>query len=381
MKKMDELQAKGKRLFKQIDAKNGEKITVGIDVHKRSYHVAVWSIEQEVLVASWVSPATAEAIQNALEPCRDAVERIVYEAGPTGYGLARSLTDAGWYVQVISPAHIPRSAVEEDKCDRIDAKNLARLAAKDELKAIYIPSVQEERDRELLRARERAMRQLRRVKCQIKSYLLSHGIDEPQALKHWTRVGIKELEQMDLPAGIREPLDDLLCSLSHFQKLAKRADERLRCLAKEERFAARIERMTVPAGVGVITSMAFLLETPNYHDLDNSRQVARLLGLSPRVRSSGEKTRADGRFHGGKSLVRKLLIEAAWQWRARDAWAFDRYRRYLSNTGSPQKAITALARKLAIVLWSIAKNDEPYCPGVTRIPEKVFEGMKRQSVQ
>ena len=83
-----------RRAGKEIRLLDGEQVDVGVDSHKRSYKVALWSFERGV-VATWTQGADPQALARKLEPHRERIRRVVYEAGPTGYGLVRELRNRG----------------------------------------------------------------------------------------------------------------------------------------------------------------------------------------------------------------------------------------------------------------------------------------------
>jgi len=363
---------------KLCEMEEGEKLFVGIDVHKRQHHVAVWSSLQEKVIKSWVGTESAEAITKSLEPYRSHIVRIVYEAGPTGFTLARRLQEMGWPVEVVSAAHTPVLPGEQDKSDRLDANKLAIYTSKNLLRSVYILTEQEEHDRALFRNRDRIIRHRRRIKQQIKGFLLYHGIAEPPGLKHWSTSSIESLKELSLSSQLSFCLDKMLRELSSQSTYLKGATTALSQLAGTKRYRDRVTRMMTVPGVGELTSMAFLLEMPNLERFSTPRQVARMLGLSPKIRSSGETVHQQGRHHAGLSRLRTLLIEASWQWQRRDPLASSYYRRIVSNTGSGKKAITALTRKLGIILWRIATDSLPYCPGLLNIPDSVAKGMIRK---
>ena len=116
----------------------GEMIFIGVDVHKLTYHVAVWSRERGLL-ASWVQPSDGRVLHERVREIPFCQLKIVYEAGPTGFGLARQLKNSGCRVEVIAPSHIPQLPGRQAKTDRLDCKNLAMLSAKGMLRKIYIP--------------------------------------------------------------------------------------------------------------------------------------------------------------------------------------------------------------------------------------------------
>lgn len=97
---------------------------------------------------------------------------MVYEAGPTGYGLHRELTRRGYRCEIIAPSLIPRRAGERIKTDRRDCTRLAELSRAGELKAIWVPDEAHEAMRNLWRAREDAVNMRLKVRQQLKAFLL-----------------------------------------------------------------------------------------------------------------------------------------------------------------------------------------------------------------
>jgi transposase len=373
--------SKGKAILKKINIDECEMIHVGIDTHKKTFHVAVWSQLRDKLLATWVTPARPQTLMAQLDPCREHVERIVYEAGPTGFSLARRFRENGWPMDVVSAAHTPEAPVEDDKCDRLDAKKLARFSTKNMLHPVYVPTQEEEEDRALWRCRHRIAKQQRRIKQQIKGFLLFHGIDEPAGLKDWSNASVQALGKLQLCPQLRFALDEMLIDLAHHRKRLASATARLRALARSERYCEKVEQLRQVPGVGLITALGFCLELPSPDRFATPRQVGRILALSPRVRSTGQTRRGAGRHRGGLVRVRSTLIEACWQWRRRDPMAAALYSRYRANTGEKKKAITALARKLAIILWRLATRAEPYEPGLLNPPESVCGGPKPGEAQ
>lgn len=378
MKKMSQEQVASKPFLGRRAVDEAEHLYVGIDTHKGSYHVAVWSQEREMLVDSWTQPADWRQVDRRLSTCREQVVKIVYEAGPTGFGLAESLRESCWETEVISAAHTPQLAADSSKSDSLDARHLAVYSGKGLLRPVYIPTREELADRQIVRLRYRATKGLRRAKQRIKAFLLFHGLAEPAGLRYWTLASIEGLKGLSLDERLRWGLDQLVSDLEYWQGRLREATSRLRQLRQEARYCERVALLCGVPGVGPVTAMTFVLELPSLERFGDARQLSRALGLSPQVRSSGERRRECGREKGGGKWVRAALVEAAWQWRRRDPWARMQYNRFLGNTGSSKKANVALARKLAIVLWRMATTGTPYCPGMTRIPPQILEAMKRR---
>jgi len=160
----------------------GEVVHVGVDVHKGSYSVSLYSEGREVLT-TWVQPARPEVLVERLLAVWQGVARVVYEAGPTGFGQARRLRAEGYAAQVVAPSKLLTPVGPEAKSDRLDCRRLAQLSAKGLLHPVRVPTEQEEADRQVLRLREQLVRKTRSVQSQIKAFLLQHGIAEPETIK------------------------------------------------------------------------------------------------------------------------------------------------------------------------------------------------------
>jgi transposase len=331
---------------------------VGLDVHKKSISVAIWLNGQIDL--TFTASANYARLIKQLQPLKKAVKRIVYEAGPTGYGLARALEQAKLPVQVISPAHTPRPAKRGSKTDRLDCCQLAEFAAKGLLKPVTIPTEQEEADRQLQRLRDQWVGKRRRVRQQIKSFLLQHSIAEPEGLKGWSLAAIEALQAIPLPAALRFSLDMYLEEMAHIQRCLKRTVAALQALSEHPRHHRAMKILTSHPGVGPVTAWAFRLEIFRPERFIQATEIASFVGLSPRIYQSGQTTREGPIVKTGRPQLRSKLIEASWIWIRYDEHARNVYGRLCHNTGSVNKAIVAMARRLAIRLWRMLCDDQWY---------------------
>jgi transposase len=335
---------------------------VGIDVHKRSYNVTLWSEQRQSVVSRWTQPADPAALIRSLAPYKKRIDGVVYEAGPTGYALVRRLREAEFRADVIAPSRTPKSTGQEAKSDRLDSRKLAMWSAKGLLQAVRVPSVEEEGDRQVFRMRHDVAPKRRRIKQQIKSLLLQHGIAQPDGLRTWARRGVEALRRMQLSAQLRFSLDLLLEDLAHYDWRLKKADAALKALAETKRHKRSVEALRSVGGVGPVTAMAMRTELIAPERFSDGRQVAAMTGLAPMVSRTGQTVREGALMKCGNARLRKALIEAAWRWVASDAWAGRQYARLALNTGDKKKAIAGMARRLVIILWRISVTGEPYRP-------------------
>jgi len=151
-----------------------ERTSVGLDVHARS------------VAAAAIDGVTGELFQTKLTPAHDHIRSwiqrlpgpvaVAYEAGPTGFGLYRSLTGVGIRCQVAAPSKLQRPAGDRVKTDAKDAVHLAKLLRLDEITAVAVPSVEQETARDLVRVREDCRGDLMRARQRLSKLLLRQGI-------------------------------------------------------------------------------------------------------------------------------------------------------------------------------------------------------------
>jgi transposase len=334
-----------------------ETIFVGIDVHSRSHHVTLWGRERG-LITHWVQPADAEQIVRCLVAHRDQIALVVHEAGPTGFGLVRTLRAAGLPAEVVAPSKIPLVRGQA-KCDRLDSRQLAEFASQGLMRPIAVPTPQQEADREIVRARGRVVIDVRRAKQQIRSFALRHGLDQPTG---WGERAQARMRAQSLSAGLQVCQESLLAALTEAQRRLRVMRREVADLATADRHAVAVGHLRSVPGVGLITAMVYRTELFAPERFACGAQVAAFVGLAPHVRASGARWRADHIGKTGNGRLRTALVEAAWQWVRRDSRAAVRYRRLLSRSASGKKAIVAMARRLAILLWTLSVRETDYHP-------------------
>lgn len=352
-------QKRGSKTVSTLRMQRGERVFIGVDVHKSTYYVAAWS-DARGLIATWVQPSDPQVLRSRLAIHAQHIEEVVYEAGPTGFALVRVLREAGFDAEVVAPSRIPSEPGIAAKCDRLDCRKLAQFAAKRLLHPVRVPSRQEETDRQIVRLREQLVQKKRCIRQQIKSFLLLHGISMPSGLNQWSRAAVEELKSVRLDEGLRYCLDVLLDELFHAEAQVKHVTskvEELACTPRHRQTQALLR--TVPM-VGLITAMTFKTELFAPERFTNERQVAQIAGLAPQVRQSGNTRHEVGLGRAGNIRLRTILVEAAWRWVRNDPRAQERYRRLIANSGNAKKAIVGMARKLSIILWCISTRQEGY---------------------
>ena len=347
--------------FNTVNLTADDDLFVGIDVHKKSYHVALFL--NNAPVTDFVMPSNKQQLIKKLKPASKALKNIAYETGPFGYSLARNLKKSDMPVCVAATSKIPRPAGQEDKTDRLDSRKLAQYAAKGLLKSVPVPTIKQEADRQLYRMRHRQARNLAKVKTQIKSFLMMHGIDEPEKLGHWSKKAVQQLRTLPLTQTLRLSLDELIGDLDYYTYRVKALDRSIAEHLDKGLLSRRMALLKTHPGVGPVVSCQFATELFHYRDFNSTRQVYKYLGLSPRMHQSGEHSSKCSINKVSNSRLRSNLIQSAWRWIAVDVQAKKSYCRLLNNCGGiKQKAIIAMARKLSGHLWMMLIKDQPYDP-------------------
>lgn len=344
--------------FNNINLTENDEVYVGLDVHKKSYSVAIWLNDAPEI--DFIMPADNQKLLKLFDKIRIALKRVVYEAGPTGYTLARSLQKSSLPIWVVAPSKTPRQSARESKTDRLDCKTLAKYAAKGLLRPIAIPTRQQESDRQLTRTREQLVSKQSRVKLQIKSFLLQYGIKQPPSLKSWSTNAFKELKAIKLSKQLRFCLDMLLEQLHFLQEQLKKIARQLQQTFSKERHTCKVKVLLTHPGIGPVIARQFIAEIFSPRRFRYKTEMAKYVGFSPMVIQSGQSLRDGPITKTGRPELRSNLIEAAWIWIRKDPGAYKIFMRILHNTGEKNKAITAMARRLAIHLWRMICENRPY---------------------
>lgn len=333
---------------------------VGIDVHKRSYHIALLRADHKTF--TFTTTASPDAFIEQFHGLDILVAGVAYEAGPTGFSLARALVAEKIPVTVAAPSKIPRSVSAGAKTDRLDCLKLAHYAAKGLIRPIAIPTAEEEAQRALLRRRHQLVDRVRQSKQRIKGFLLYHGFKETDAIRNWRSDCEEQIAALPLLPEGRLTMESHLRELRFLQHELSEVADQLEALNRQPKHRTAIKSLTSVPGVGKVVATSFHLELFRPERFQRGEEVASYLGLAPTVRHSGERTPRGSLAPCGQKRLRSLLIEAAWMWRAKDAKAGELYNKLLGKTGIPQKAITALARRLAIILWRLSIEQRTYRP-------------------
>ncbi|HEY6647806.1 MAG TPA: IS110 family transposase, partial [Mycobacterium sp.] len=286
--------------------------SVGLDVHALSVVAhAVDEVTGEVSRAR-LCPDYGE-IMCWLSQLRAPV-RVVYEAGPTGFGLARALSDARVECLVAAPSKLQRPAGDRIKTDARDAAHLARLLRLGEITAVRVPDADIEAVRDLVRAREDARADLMRVRHRLSKLLLRQGIvyfgGTPWTDAHELWLRRQRFDDIHLKAAFDHGFDAVLAATAARDRL----DEQIAEVAASSRFADPVNRLGCLRGISALTGLALTVEIGDWSRFTGS-SIGAYVGLVPSEYSSGNSRVQGAITKAGNTHVRRLLIESAWHHR------------------------------------------------------------------
>ncbi len=344
----------------------GQKIFIGIDVHDKTWDVA---IAPEVgIVKRHPQKASAKELFDFLKKhYPDGDYLAVYESGFSGFSTYYALKEVGVDCIVIHAADVPTTQYEElMKTDKIDSVKLVRSLKAGLLKGIYIREKQNIDDRSVVRVRKTIQKQLGGYKSRVKHLLHCHGVEFPERFEkrqtHWSRAFITWLmNDVKLMSDTRTSLDLLIRQVEVIRGTLLEATRELRKLSQTDRYKRKYELLATIPGIGIIVGMSILTEIYDVKRFHNENEFAAYLGLIPTCHSSGEKVAHGEKTFRGNRQLGPMIIETAWISIGRDAGLGSQYLNYKKRM-EPQEAIVRIARKLSNIIFSVLKNEKEYVP-------------------
>lgn len=352
---------------------------VGLDVHA-----------ERIVIASLVGQSKEPSVRDIPNDARvvrrtfqrlakEAYElRCCYEAGPCGFELHRQLTKMGIACDVIAPTLIPVRPGDRIKTDRRDATKLARLFRAGELTTITVPSADQEAVRDLVRLRDNIRKDLTAARSRLGHFLLRHGrayrSGRAWTQRYWTWLRAqrfdRECERLTFEAYVHE--------VEHQHARRAEVDLEIEQVARTTPYAASVAKLVCLRGLSTLGAVVLLAEIGDFRRFQSPRELMAYVGLVPREFSSGNTVQRGRITKTGNSLVRRILIEAAWHYRHRPVFGpqvrqamrgqapeviecahkaqvrlSKKYRRLVSRGKKSQLAVTAVARELCGFAWGL----------------------------
>jgi transposase len=288
------------------------RLFVAMDVHKEN--IVVVGLPEEgphaVIREEFGGGDVSRVVKRFKPLSRTYQVETCYEAGPSGYGLARALSKAGIPCRVVAPTLIPRRPGNRVKTDARDARELALALRAGQLEFVRIPTLEEEEVRALVRCREDIAKQVRVFKMTISHWLLCRDHRVPSGMKRWSPTYWKWVRALPLSPMDRRTLDHYLDVLSLLEDHRRQVEEQIRELATEEPFRDRVKRLCVLRGFSPLAAMRLIAEVMVFERFGSAPSFMKFTGLIPSEHSSGDRIRRGKITKAGNSHIRHVLVEA-----------------------------------------------------------------------
>jgi transposase len=359
-------------------------VFVGLDVHKDSLVIA--TAREGSYSATLVDtlphdvPKLLARLKRIAAPDR---LRVCYEAGPTGYNLARRLNAEGISCVVIAPSLIPVQAGRRIKTDRRDAVRLASLFRSRELTVVNIPEPEVEAMRDLERARDDAKHDERIARQRLDKFLLRHSRFWSEG-KKWTQKHLAWIRSQTFePQAQTRTLAAYLTALDQATARVDELTKDITELVQTWALGPLTTAFQALRGVQVVTAVTLAAEIGDFARFGSAAQLMSYVGLVPSEHSSGGSRRQGGITKTGNKHVRRIVIEAAWNYRFRPRLSktiearrskvspevraiaekaerrlYRRFERMQQKGKLSKQAVTAVARELLGFVWAIAREEK-----------------------
>jgi transposase len=363
------------------------KLYIGLDVHKNSIVVAVAKADGSEPRAYGKWGGSNLSVERGLLKIRKkfGVDKseisVVYEAGPSGFVLARRLHQIGYHCIIVGPSEVPGKAGDRVKTDKRDARKLARLHRAGELTAIHIPEARDEAVRDLCRARTDASQALARAKQQLGMFLLRNG-HRYEGKANWTQAHMNYLRKLRMAHPAQQlVLEEYIMEVDAGTERVRRVEQHMKDILPGWEREPYVRALMSFRGFQEVAAMTEISELGDLSRFAHPRQLMGYLGLVPTEDTSGERRRQGGITKTGNGHARWMLIECASHyshaptvspqlsarqagqsrevraiaWRAQNRLNY-RFKRLAARGLHRNKVVVAIARELCGFLWELHRQ-------------------------
>lgn len=326
---------------------------IGIDLHKKSFTACLMDSVGKVLHRDKYDNS-GESIVQLLSLCEEKPS-VVIEATPNWMWMVKVLRDMDILITMAHPLRTKAIASARIKTDELDAETLAHLLRSNLVPTSYIPTIEEQEDRELARTRCQLVKQQTWIKNQIHAVLSKENI-HPPVTDLFGKKGREWIDEQDLPENKRLIVSEMLGLLDDTKKRISTLEKRIKEKSKDDRNVQILE--SIP-GIGTITAFILASEIGDPRRFPTGKKMAAYLGLVPSIYQSGKTRRTGSITKLGNPYARWVLVQAAHRLVRADINTKLAYQALSARRGK-KRAIIAVARKLTVLCWRLLVDDRKY---------------------
>jgi transposase len=353
---------------------------IGMDVHKDTVQMAVFEeTGDEPIYERRLRNDTGLIIKEVGRFSLEGRTEAAYETGSLGYVIQRALAGAGIPCYVLPANKVAKKRRERIKTDKRDARLIARELRSKNIRPISVPDETDEAARDLLRCREDASEDLRRVKQRLLKFLVRHGHIYDSEGGHWTVSHRRWMDGIEFKHGYeRAVYEEYRSQIGALEERLERLNRQVEEAAESPRYKAAVSKLRAFKGIDYIIALAVVCEIGDFRRFASAKTFMSYLGFVPSENSSGGKRNQGGITKAGNGHLRRLLIEGAWHY-TKNARAGKRleqrrqgcpvsvidaadralhrlhkkYVRLVFSGKHKNVAVTAVARELAGFIWAV----------------------------
>lgn len=347
---------------KQLDF-SGQNIYIGLDTHLKSWKTTI-RVEDTFFKTFSQNPEPKILSDYLKKNFPGANYYSAYEASFSGFSAHRELNKLGIKNIVVNPADIPTTDKEKkQKEDARDSRKIAEQLAASKLVAIYVPSIEAEGDRAMLRFRRTLTKEIARNKNRVKSFLYYHGISIAEQFvdkKYWSKRFTKWLQELELPSeSARITLTEIVEVVEFLRKKQYQILKKIKELSQTKNYKKNTELLISIPGIGLITAMSFLTEIEDISRFKNIDKLCSFVGLVPMTNSTGDKEVVGRITKRQNKILRSLIIESSWIAIRNDPALMLAYGKLIKRM-KPTRAIIRIAKKMLSRIKYVLTNQVFY---------------------
>lgn len=335
-----------------------KELFVGMDVHKAKWVVTVRSYDLELKTFS-MQPSAEMLEKFLLSTYLGAKYKIVYECCFSGFWIYDYFYEKGYCI-IVTPTNRIYKDGSKIKTDKIDSRKLAFQLSRGLLREVIVPSKKIREYKYIFRIYEKQKMRKGQILRQVKAILEQKN--HPLKWEKWNKGLVEKLKLLTFEDKLfDQKFGNLLKEYEYVVSQIKDSEEIIERIKEDEVIGSRITRIEKINGIGIISAVRISVYLFDRKDrFGSSEKMNHHLGLTPSERSSGDKiTRGRSGMCGNRQL-RSIIIQLAWKSVRKDGALLDKFERVYKKSGSKQKAIVAVARKLMTKLYAIITKEEMY---------------------
>lgn len=347
-----ETEIKNKSFFDKV------LLLIGIDVHKAKWVVTVRTYDLELKTFS-MTPSAEELEKFLLKNYPGAKYRIEYECCFSGFWIYDYFAEKGYKI-IVTPTNRIYKDGSIIKTDKIDSRKLALQLSRELLREVVVPNKTVREYKYIFRIYDKQKMRQGQILRQIKAFLEQKN--HPLKWHKWNKGLLEQLKGLKfIDKLFNLKFRSLLTEYEYVVSQIKDTEKIIEQIKEYEELGRTIQIIEKINGIGIISAVRMSVYLFDRKDrFESSERLNHYLGLTPSERSSGDKIVRGRSGMCGNRQLRSIIIQLAWMTVRKDGSLLEKFDRIYKSSGSKQKAIVAVARKMMTKIYAAVRKQEDY---------------------